>query len=80
MTVQDLMKERSEAVTKEYNMEANGWITEGTVDCDESRQLAFVWHIKENEGWPGYVPSPQGIVIIIMYKSLLLDKSILCAH
>ena len=50
MTVQDLMKERSEAVTKEYNMEANGWIIEGAVDGEESRQLAFVWHIKENEG------------------------------
>ena len=59
MTVQDLMKERSEAVTKEYNMEANGWIIEGTVDCEESRQLAFVWHIKENEGWPGYMTTPQ---------------------
>ena len=42
MTVQDLMKERSEAVTKEYNMEANGWLIEGAVDCEESRQLAFV--------------------------------------
>ena len=47
-------------VTKEYNMEANGWIIEGAVDCEESRQLAFVWHIKENEeGWPGYVTTPQ---------------------
>lgn len=42
LTVQDLMKERSEAVTKEYNMEANGWLIEGAVDCEESRQLAFV--------------------------------------
>ena len=37
-------------VTKEYNMEANGWLIEGAVDCEESRQLAFVWHIKEMKG------------------------------
>ena len=33
-----------------YNMEANGWLIEGAVDCEESKQLAFVWCIKENEG------------------------------
>ena len=39
MTVQDLMKERSEAVTKEYNMEGNSWLIEGAVDVKSQDSL-----------------------------------------